>query len=311
MESTGFADYLEMRDRFSREMGTPSVAEVVATRPVEAQAPQGGGLGQLATTLGGKAVKDALIGKEAATTKTPAGGAFSLAGAVPVAGATIGALLLGKGIKDFATGKPTTGAEGLGGRATLGITTGGVSEIARLAGLGGFAGKDRWAEEQGRVADLAKRGVAGWDLLQKGSAPLTRGRTIDELVALEEAKKAAGKYSNADFARTRDVKYLKPEDIWGYSAFGEKYGDDWLGRFSEQQRRNVAQAYLDAGNVTEGRDQIGLKSTPAADALVASILSGAASAPQVVAVGGPGKPVASNRFAQSIKKEDLEKQLGK
>ena len=145
-----------------------------------------------------------------------------------------------------------TGPVGWGvlGAAALGGGLGGY-------GLTSIAGsKNRWKEEQGRVGKLADKGVTGWKELQATMPKLTKGRSKGELVSIEEANKAAGKHSNVDFAKTRDTKYLKPEDIWGYSTFGEKFGNDWLGKFSEKQRRETAQQLLDAGAVSEGRGQI-------------------------------------------------------
>jgi hypothetical protein len=127
----------------------------------------------------------------------------------------------------------------------------GVPLVAALAGKMGD--KDRWKTEQKRLNKLREQGI---NIPQMGADALTGGRSKKELIAIEEQKAAQGLPSNVEFARTRDEKYLKPEDIWGYSAFFDKYGNDWLSKFSEQQRRDIAQQALNAGAVSEQRGTI-------------------------------------------------------
>lgn len=108
--------------------------------------------------------------------------------------------------------------------------------------------KDRWKTEGKRLAKLREQGI---NIPQMEADSLTGGRSKQQLIDAELAKQAKGQYSNVDFARTRDEKFLKPEDIWGYATFAEKYGNDWFGKFNEQQRRDIAQKALNAGAVRE------------------------------------------------------------
>jgi hypothetical protein len=108
--------------------------------------------------------------------------------------------------------------------------------------------KDRWKTEGKRLAKLREQGI---NIPQMEADSLTGGRSKQQLIDAELAKQAKGQYSNVDFARTRDEKFLKPEDIWGYATFAEKYGNDWFGKFSEQQRREIAQKALSSGAVRE------------------------------------------------------------
>lgn len=159
----------------------------------------------------------------------------------------------------------TAGLGGLGGvlgMNQLGFTLG-VPGIAATIGLPMVAAlinkmgdKDRWKEEQDAVGKLASSGVTGWADFQKTLPKLSRGRTVDELVDIERAKAAQGQYSNEAFARSRNEADLKAEDIWGYSAFGNKFGNDWFGKYNENQRREIANAALQAGAVNEGKGQI-------------------------------------------------------
>jgi len=125
--------------------------------------------------------------------------------------------------------------------AGLGLALGGANELFDT---------NRYKTEGNRLQKLIDEGVNIPDYL-RGPMTLRKGRSKEEIIAQEEAKVAAGQYGNPQFARSRDEKDLRPEDIWGYSAFFKKYGNDWLGKFNEQQRRDIAQKALSAGAVKE------------------------------------------------------------
>jgi hypothetical protein len=144
----------------------------------------------------------------------------------------------------------------------LGIALGPVGWGALLVGTlaaGGLFGsrlgdKDRWKTEGKRLGKLIEKGINIPEELQ-GAMQLTRGRSKEELVNPNFPRDFVGQteqgFVNNKFALSRDEKDLHPEDIWGYAAFFEKFGNDWLGKFSEDQRRDIAQAALDSGAVRE------------------------------------------------------------
>jgi len=170
------------------------------------------------------------------------------------AGAAAGAYGAYKGIKDKNPLAAGLGGAGAGlGLNMMGYALGPYGWAAMLAApaaaalINKLGDKDRWKTEQSRADKLKASGI-NWDV---PSERLTHGRSKDELI-----QRALASGGNVDFARTRDEKYLKPEDIWGYSAFGEKYGDKWLKGFSESQRRSIAQSALDSGAVNEHKGTI-------------------------------------------------------
>lgn len=110
--------------------------------------------------------------------------------------------------------------------------------------------KDMYLKEHRRLLDLQSRGIDVPEQFLEATR-LEKGRGKEDLIAIEKEKEAAGQYSNVKFAETRDESDLNPEDIWGYSTFLDKFGNDWLGTFSEDQRRQIAQKALDAGAVNE------------------------------------------------------------
>lgn len=135
-------------------------------------------------------------------------------------------------------------------------------------GTGGLAktfgiGVTRTEKEDGRLRELKRKGLLPPDYNTKLTAD---SRSKQHKDALERGVGDAyagrdkdGKWVNTAWLKSGDEKDLKPEDIWGYAAFLEKYKGDWLGKFSEEDRRRIAQAHLDKGQVAEDRGSINLK----------------------------------------------------
>lgn len=135
---------------------------------------------------------------------------------------------------------------------------------------------DKWKTEGNRLKKLSENGV---DIPEALRGPMTqqRGRKTSDLIRKDLpadfiGKDARGNYVNNKFATSRKESDLKPEDIWGYSAFLEKYGNDWLGKFNEDQRRKVAQEALDQGAVNEHHGTIDIKWNPDLESRINGIL---------------------------------------
>lgn len=147
-------------------------------------------------------------------------------GALPLAGIALGTYLGGKSAYNLLKGKKDNSLGGKAGRVTLGIATGGLSEIARP-----FLAKkstkeiqaDRW-KNTGRedLADMMK----GWDY---GN-------------------------NNADFKRTRDEKYLRADDI---RVNPDNYNNvaDW-DRWNKKQQDLFLNDLLQNGKVREKKGGI-------------------------------------------------------
>jgi hypothetical protein len=176
------------------------------------------------------------------------GSASSLAAAGPYA--AIVAALVGSGYTLNRIGKKTKTETG--GKALKTAFKHPMSWIFPGAAVVGalWGDKDMYLKEHRRLLDLQSRGINVPEELLEATR-LEKGRGKEELIAAEKEKEAAGQYSNVKFAQTRDEADLNPEDIWGYSTFFDKFGDDWLGKFSEEGRRQIAQQALDAGAVKE------------------------------------------------------------
>lgn len=196
-------------------------------------------------------------GGHAAGSGTGAGG-LSLASTVPYAGAAAGAYLVKEGLEDLVEGKKPSGIKGNASRAQTAITTGYLSEVARALG---FGDRETTSQERARRYDALKDAgvLTHWD--QGGGDPYAAGGQIrDDLASDFIGVDPEGNWVNNKFAESRDVNDLRAEDIWGHSAFYEKFGNDWLQSFNEDQRRKIAQGLLDQGLVSEGRGQIEINS---------------------------------------------------
>lgn len=145
-----------------------------------------------------------------------------------------------------------------------------------------FGDKDMYLKEHRRLLDLQKDGINVPNQLVENTR-LSKGRSRDELMQIEQDKIKRGQYGNTAFASSRNEKDLKPEDIWGYSTFFKKYGNDWLGKFNEQQRRDIAQAALDSGAVNEHHGTVDVKWGPELEGRINSIL-GSQGAPNAAAM---------------------------
>jgi len=205
----------------------------------------------------------ATTGGASITTPPVEGGMFapgsSLGNALGGAGVALGSYGAYKGIKEKNPLAAGLGGLGIaGGLNTLGLALGplafaGVAGVPAAAALINKMGdKDRWKEEYSRKKKLVEEGIIPESML--GEAP-TAGRSKEQLVALEEQKIAQGQYGNPEFAKTRDVSALKPQDIWGFSVAPETLGKDYMAA-SEQQRLAYNQKLLEEGLVKEAKGQI-------------------------------------------------------
>jgi hypothetical protein len=144
-----------------------------------------------------------------------------------MAGLALGA----KGIKDLLGNKKTKGWEGWGGRGTLGIATGGLSEVARAFGLGGHKStkehqKDRW----GKLDDTGKSYYESQQA-QKAADP-------------NSGTWQSGKYAGQkwDFDKAADLAKDDPTHFVGnlgnFEAFG---GQQWGQTPLDKQKEVVSQ----------------------------------------------------------------------
>jgi len=207
----------------------------------------GAGAGTAGAAGAAEVVMPSQLGGSAALEGGGLLGSETLAAAGPYALAAIGAYLASKNFsKQMHKYKTSSRGEALKGAVTDWRNW--LSPIGIAGAV--FGDRDMYLTERRRLEDLQKKGINVPDQLY-ANTDLAKGRSKQELIDQAKEDQAAGRYANVKFAESRSEKDLKPEDIWGYSTFFEKYGNDWLGKFSEEKRRQIAQQALDAGAVRE------------------------------------------------------------
>lgn len=172
-------------------------------------------------------------------TATPFNSAFASYGIPALAAA--GTYLGGKGIYDAFKGSKTKTPTDAAARLQAGITTGGLSEIGRLFGLGGGPKSNL---EQKRREALGKKGVA-LPTYRKGSGNVRKDLASDFI-----GQDPSGQWVNNAFATSRNESNLRPDDLRGSAAVFEKFGSDWLRKGTDEQNQ-ILQGALNSGAVRE------------------------------------------------------------
>jgi hypothetical protein len=181
---------------------------------------------------------------------------FGSLGIGPQAGILLGTLAAGKGVKDLLSKEKPKGWEGLAGRATLGMATGGLSEIARATFLRPSKTKDR---EKKNLAALYKEGGiddANYELMKNGLkfSPEGTEKTYQDRMALggdyaKMAQEMKDYELNAIKNKGKQGPIESPYDIWGSAnvirEVQKATGKNWMQDFTEMQRRDAAQKILD------------------------------------------------------------------
>lgn len=212
----------------------------------------------IATAPGGLPVAagyEAVAGGAPQATGTGLLGGFSgmggLAG-VAVPAAVAGGVALGaKGLYDTIKGDDTKGALDWASRGTIGIATGGLSEVFRAAN-GLFGSKDTWKKEKNQLESLQEDGVYIPENLFESmpTGPRSKEDLINKTVGRDFVGFAPdGTWVNNVFADSRDEKDLRGYDIVNYSAFA-KNDPEWF-RKPMEERVAFAEQALASGAVDE------------------------------------------------------------
>jgi len=178
----------------------------------------------------------------------------------------------------------------------LGFALGPVGWAALIGGsalAGGLAGsrlgdKDKWKTEGKRLGKLIDKGIVIPEQLQ-GARWIGQGRKTKDLINPYLPQDFVGEtpqygWTNNKFANSRNKADLTAKDIWGYSAFFDKFGNDWLGKMNEKQREAIANKALQRGAVNEHHGTIDINWSPELEADIASIRG-----PNMIPKAQPGR----------------------
>lgn len=186
---------------------------------------------------------------------------------------------IGLTVADYYTAGFASVAVGFLDRTFPGFMSGVRKFAAALDPLGnaiaGLFDTNRWKTEGNRLKKLIEQGIHIPEALQ-GAMNLTRGRSKEELVDPSVSAdfvgfRSDGAWVNNRFALSRNEADLRAEDIWGNAAFFEKFGNAWLGKFSEDQRRIIAEQALASGAVREHTGTITITWTPELEQNISTI----------------------------------------
>ena len=140
----------------------------------------------------------------------------------------------------------------------------------------GLFDTDKWQTEGNRIRDLVESGV-NVPVEMQGRMHQTRGLKKEELfdysVPMDfRGFKEDGTWVNNVFTESRNESDLRPQDIMGYAAFFEKFGNDWMGTFSPSQREAIAAKALELGAVREHHGTIDITWPADFDTAIADVL---------------------------------------
>jgi len=174
----------------------------------------------------------------------PASMSSGLMGLAPYAGVAAGLYLGGKGISNYLKGKdhwdPKDDPMGAASRATLGIATGGLSEVARYFGIGRHKSTKQYQDERWGKLSPAAQGLRGANHPEGDDGIWKTG------------KYAGQKWS---FEKARDLATEDPTHFVGVLGNLEAFGDEWLGLPLDKQKEIVSRLnnenlyYSDKGDV--------------------------------------------------------------
>lgn len=150
---------------------------------------------------------------------------------------------------------------------------------------------DKWKTEGKRLKSLIDKGINIPEEL-RAAMYQTRGRKKSELINPYLPQDFRGEtpqygWVNNKFANSRNESDLTAKDIWGYSAFFDKYGNDWLGKFSEKQREDIANRALQRGAVREHHGTIDINWTPELQSEVDAITGNRTMVPKATPQAAP------------------------
>ena len=180
---------------------------------------------------------------------------FGAMGIGPQAGIVGGTLLAGKGIYDAYKGKEDNSPTGLASRLQAGITTGGLSEVGRLVGMGGKSTKDYQKERWGKLSPAAQG-------LYQANHP------DNDTGVWQTGKYAGQKWS---FDKALDLAKEDPTNFIGVLGNLETFGDRWLGVPLEKQKEVVSQL-VNQGLYTSDKGDVLIKDKGKAQSIFDKVL---------------------------------------
>lgn len=162
-----------------------------------------------------------------------------------VAGAGLGAYGLYNGIKNHSMGQSALSGAGLGAgiaaASPLLLGTGPVGwGLLGLSALGGGAGGALLESLLGHKS-TGEYEQEKWGGIAGSSDPATAAYGKQYMDYLNSPQQKIDALPENRFDYKQEHGTLKPEDVWGGAGQFDTFGGDWLNKYSEAQRRQIAQ----------------------------------------------------------------------
>lgn len=253
----------------------------------QTQQPQGPDIGSILNSFGGGSAGGAAT--NAATSGASAGAGAGAGGFIGPTGGFIGPQMPGA----------AAAAPGIGANAAA-MGAGPIAAIIAATALGGKAGYDMLKGKKPGLPGRVVLGMATGGLSEVANKFLNRKSTKDyqkdkweniaksgDAITAQYAKDYRDNYLNSEQAKT-DARYentfegkkaagtLKAEDVWGGEGFFDTFGNDWLGKLSEDQRRKISQAAIDNNLISTSKGMMNITDAAKLKELSNSIVSGKA-----------------------------------
>lgn len=262
----------------------------ISKTPGPAATPNGVSLSSLAPAATGALVSKILPGQAAVqeaaaasapttatTTAAPAAAGLGLPGGVGLGGIAAGAATgyeQFQGVSNLASGKPTSPLQDA---AMLTLPGAGLAVLGEK--LGFFGNQKSTKEIQAdRMQALVDNNTTGYgDYLKAttaaGPGPNEGGRVDNSNPATFVGYDANGKWVNNKFAASRNEADLMPEDVAGQTGPVEVFGNDWFGKYTNEQRTAISKVLLQNKLIQEKQAGIYITDPAAAKNLAAPIIS--------------------------------------
>lgn len=244
------------------------------------------GLGNAAAGIGGAALLADVLGNK------KHGGAGALEGALGGAGLGYAAMPL---LASTGIGLPAALALGAAGGGALGY-------------MGNFGDVNAFQTESKRAQALRDKGVK-WDF---NSETPSKGRSKEELTNQSLPQDFVGfddqgKWVNNKFANDRKESGSKGEDWVGYSAWGEKMGNDWMEKLNHDQRVAIANKAIERNAIDEHHGTMDLRDDAELNQYIEDVKSGKVKV-DAAAQPTPGQPT---NLTSNIMSAPAEPQINK
>lgn len=203
-----------------------------------------------------------------------------------VAGAGLGAYGLYQGIKDNSPKEGAIGGAGMGAGIAAALPLLGFGPVGwgalALSALGGGVGGGLLASLLGHKTTKQYEKERWGDLANSAQDAQTKAyaQQYQNYLNSDQQKIDAQPQNRLGYKMANGT--LRPEDVWGSLGVMKTFGSDWLGKYNEDQRRNISQALIGATLFQGDHGDTMITDQDKARAIAAQVLGGNQTKPAIM-----------------------------